>query len=98
MPLEINGQLLYSTTETCKRAGISRATLNRWLQKGVLNKIRRDRRGWKFFTEEDLIAIKTEIEKMHIEECIAFANPEGGSVKTDDNPGRRRERKNGDFT
>ena len=68
MPIEINGQLLYSATETCERTGISRATLQRWLQKGVLNKIRRDRRGFRLFTEEDLSVLKAEIERINVQE------------------------------
>ena len=68
MPREIKNQLFYSATETCKRAGISRATLQRWIQKGVLNQIRRDRRGFRLFTEEDLSVLKAEIERINIEE------------------------------
>ena len=68
MPKEINSQLFYSATETCERTGISRATLQRWLQKGVLSKIRRDRRGFRLFTEEDLSVIMAETERINIEE------------------------------
>jgi excisionase family DNA binding protein len=68
MPKEINNQLFYSATETCERTGISRATLQRWLQKGVLNKIRRDRRGFRLFTEEDLSVLKAEIERINVQE------------------------------
>jgi DNA-binding transcriptional MerR regulator len=68
MPKQINNQLFYSATETCGKIGISRATLQRWIKKGVLNKIRRDRRGFRLFTEGDLITLKTEIETIHVEE------------------------------
>ena len=68
MPKEINNQLFYSATETCERTGISRATLQRWLQKGVLNKIRRDRRGFRLFTEEDLSVHKADIERINVQE------------------------------
>jgi excisionase family DNA binding protein len=68
MPKEINNQLFYSATETCERTGISRATLQRWLQKGVLNKIRRDRRGFRLFTEEDLSVLKIELERINVVE------------------------------
>ena len=68
MPKEMNNQLFYSATETCERTGISRATLQRWLQKGVLNKIRRDRRGFRLFTEEDLSVLIAETEKISVEE------------------------------
>ena len=68
MPIEIEGQLYYSTTETCKKMGISRATLYRWLQKGLINRLRKDRRGWRLFTESDLHRIQAEIGRIEIEE------------------------------
>jgi DNA-binding transcriptional MerR regulator len=68
MPKEINGQLFYSSTEICEKIGISRATLFRWLRKGLLKQLRKDRRGWRLFTEDDLISIQAEIEKIEIEE------------------------------
>lgn len=68
MPIEINGKLFYSTTETCEKTGISRATLSRWLRKGVLEKLRKDRRGWRLFTDDDLNKIQAEIERIEIEE------------------------------
>jgi len=70
MPIEINGQLFYSTAETCQRVGISRATLFRWLRKGVLNKLRKDRRGWRIFTEDDLNSIQAEITRIEVEEGL----------------------------
>jgi len=56
--IEINGQKYYKTSEACKKAGISRATLFRWLKEGILDKYRKDRRGWRIFTEEDLEKIR----------------------------------------
>ena len=70
MPSEINGQLFYSATETCEKIGISRATLFRWLRKGVLDKLRKDRRGWRLFTEDDLNKIRAEIERIEVEEHL----------------------------
>ena len=66
MPIEIDGQLFYSTTETCEKMGISRATLYRWLQKGLINKQRKDRRGWRLFTEDDLCRIHEEVRRIEI--------------------------------
>ena len=66
MPIEIDDQLFYGTTETCKRVGISRATLYRWLQKGLVNKQRKDRRGWRLFTEDDLQKLQAEIRRIEI--------------------------------
>ena len=68
MPIEINGELFYSTTETCEKTGISRATLFRWLRKGVLKELRKDRKGWRLFTDDDLNKIQAEIERIEIEE------------------------------
>ena len=68
MPVEINGQHFYSSTEVCERAGISRATLGRWLRKGVLKKLHRDRRGWMLFIQDDLNEIQAEICRIEIEE------------------------------
>jgi excisionase family DNA binding protein len=68
MPQNIDHHLFYSATETCVRTGISRATLQRWIKKGVLHKIRRDRRGFRLFTEEDLSALKAETERINVEE------------------------------
>ena len=60
MPIEVNGRTHYRTSEVCKKIGISRATLLRWLKEGILEKPRRDRRGWRMFTEDDLNAIQVE--------------------------------------
>ena len=68
MPKQINNQLYYSATETCEKTGISRATLQRWIQNGVLDKIRRDRRGFRLFTEGDLNVLKAKNEIISIEE------------------------------
>ena len=68
MPIEINGKFFYSTTETCEKAGISRATLFRWLRKGVLEKLRKDRRGWRLFTDDDLNKLRAEIERIEVKE------------------------------
>ena len=66
MPIKIDNQHFYNTTETCEKAGISRATLYRWLQKGLLSKQRKDRRGWRLFAEEDLQKILAEATRIDI--------------------------------
>ena len=68
MPVEIKGQHFFSATEVCEKSGISRATLGRWIRKGVLRKLRRDRRGWRLFTQYDLNEIKAEISRIEIKE------------------------------
>ena len=55
MPVVINGNTYYRTAEVFRVIGISRNTLYRWLQKGVLTGTdRRDSRGWRLFTQEDI--------------------------------------------
>ena len=67
MPIEINGNTYYTTLETCRRSGISRATLSRWLKQGMLRELRKDRRGWRLFTEADLQKLKAETGKIYVE-------------------------------
>ena len=68
MPIEINTQTYYRTSEACMKAGISRATLFRWLKAGVLNTSYRDRRGWRLFTEGDLNKIQAEANRVEAED------------------------------
>jgi len=58
--ITIDGKVYYKTSEACKKTGISRATLFRWLKTGILEKYHKDRRGWRLFTEEDLNRIRAE--------------------------------------
>ncbi len=71
MPIEINGQVYYKTSEACKKTGISRATLFRWMQAGILEKYYKDRRGWRLFTEDDLNKIRREAEKINVEDSFS---------------------------
>ncbi len=67
MPIEVNGELYYTTVETCQNTGISRATLSRWLQQGILKELRKDRKGWRLFTEDDLNKLKAETGRIEVE-------------------------------
>ena len=67
MPMEIDGQLYYRTAEACKKTGVSRATLFRWLKAGILEKHHKDRRGWRIFREEDLNKIRAEAGRIEVE-------------------------------
>ncbi len=67
MPREIGGRKYYETMEVCREVGISRPTLFRWLKRGILSKIHRDRRGWRLFTEEDLSKILAEASRIEVE-------------------------------
>ena len=61
MTIRINGQTYYRTSEACQRAGISRATLFRWLKAGIIDDmVRRDRKGWRLFTQDDINRIRSE--------------------------------------
>jgi len=65
MPVIINDETYYRTTEACKLAGISRSTLLRWLRHGLLTDAsRRDRRGWRLFTEGDVKKIEAEANRV----------------------------------
>lgn len=68
MAIEIDGRMYYKTSEACKKTGISRATLYRWLKVGILEKYHKDRRGWRLFTEEDLNRIRAEVSKIRVED------------------------------
>jgi len=46
------------TAEAAKRAGISKATLLRWLKEGKVPEVARDVRGWRVFTEEEVDKIR----------------------------------------
>ena len=70
MPVDINGQIYYRTSEACRKIGISRATLFRWLKEGVLEEMHRDRRGWRMFTEDDLNKIRAEAKKISLEKNL----------------------------
>jgi predicted site-specific integrase-resolvase len=66
LTIEIEGQIYYKTSEACKKAGISRATLYRWLRAGILKKYCKDRRGWRLFTQADIEKIRAESRKIEI--------------------------------
>jgi len=67
MPVNINGQIYYRTSEAYRQVGISRATLFRWLKRGIIEELHRDRRGWRMFTEDDLDKIRAEAQKIKVE-------------------------------
>jgi predicted site-specific integrase-resolvase len=66
MPVKLNGQTYYRTSEACRKAGISKATYFRWLSEGVIEDVaHKDRRGWRLFTDADVERIKTEAGKIN---------------------------------
>jgi excisionase family DNA binding protein len=75
--IEIDGQVYYRTSEACKKTGVSRATLFRWLKAGILEKYHKDRRGWRIFREEDLNKIRAEARKIEVE--YAYSGEKNGN-------------------
>ena len=66
MAIRIDGETYYRTLEACQRAGISKATLFRWVKAGILKDIvRRDRKGWRLFDENDINLIKSEATRVN---------------------------------
>jgi len=67
MPLQIEGSTFYRTKEACQEAGISRATLFRWLRARIFADVRhRDRRGWRLFTNEDVQRLKALADRIEV--------------------------------
>ena len=61
MSTMLKGQLFYKTSEAAEMAGISRSTLLRWISDGVVGDAsRRDRRGWRLFSEVEVERITEE--------------------------------------
>jgi hypothetical protein len=77
MPREIDGKRYYEAIEVCKKVGISRPTLFRWLKRGLLIKLHRDRRGWRLFTEEDLNKIQAEATRIEIDHVLVNPRDKG---------------------
>ena len=65
MPVTINGLTYFRTAEVYRTIGISKNTLYRWLQHGVLgDRERRDRRGWRIFTQDEVDKLKAETDRI----------------------------------
>jgi predicted site-specific integrase-resolvase len=67
MPKEINGTRYYGTADVCEKVGISQPTLFRWLRRGILSRLHKDRRGWRLFTEDDVSKIQAEATRIEVE-------------------------------
>ncbi len=60
MPIVINDETYYRTTEVCRMVGISRNTLFRWLKEGIVSDVEyRDWRGWRLFTAAQVETVRT---------------------------------------
>jgi len=66
MPISVNGKTYYRTAEACRAAGISKNTFLRWAKEGKFSDIqRKDRRGWRLFTENDIDRLRKEVNRIH---------------------------------
>ena len=65
MPVKVNGQTYYRTAEVYRMVGICRTTLFRWLKEDIFREAqRRDRRGWRLFTEDEIDILKAEANRI----------------------------------
>ena len=61
----VAGQRFYRVSEACSAAGISRPTFLRWVREGVYADVsRRDWRGWRLFSDEDVQRLKTRVNQI----------------------------------
>jgi hypothetical protein len=51
-------ELMLSTAEAAKRIGVSKSTLLRWLDEGLVDDVERDWRGWRVWMQRDIERIK----------------------------------------
>ncbi len=67
MPVAIEGKKYYRTSEAAKMAGISRSTLLRWIESGVVrDESHRDRRGWRLFSQADITRFQREAGRVSV--------------------------------
>ncbi len=67
MTTNINGETYYRTAEVCRLVGISRNTLFNLAEKSVFREAeRRDFRGWRLFTGDEVARLKACINRVDI--------------------------------
>jgi DNA-binding transcriptional MerR regulator len=65
MPVKIDGRVYYRTAEVCQIVGIGKSTLFRWIRQNIIKDAEyRDRKGWRLFTEDELLSLKSETNKI----------------------------------
>ena len=65
MSLSVNGQRFYRISEACALVGISRMTFLRWVrEEAITDVLHRDWRGWRLFTEDDLVKLKAKVNRI----------------------------------
>ena len=58
MSMLIEDELMLSTVEAAKRIGVSKSTLLRWLDEGLVEDVERDWRGWRVWRSRDVERVK----------------------------------------
>jgi excisionase family DNA binding protein len=64
MPIIINNNKYYHTSEACSIAGISKNTFLRWVANNNFPEVQyRDGRGWRLFDDKELARLINEVSK-----------------------------------
>ena len=58
---------MFSTVEAAKGVGVSKNTLLRWLDEGLIEDVQRDWRGWRVWQKQDIERVKAFQEAYHSE-------------------------------
>lgn len=67
MPVAIEGKKYFHTSEAARMAGISRSTLLRWIESGVVrDESHRDRHGWRLFSQADITRFQKEAGRVSV--------------------------------
>lgn len=72
---------MISTAETAKRAGVHKDTLLRWLRRGLVREPARDRHGWRYFTEEEVMDVVAYARSEHHEDAPPIEMGENASLQ-----------------
>jgi hypothetical protein len=54
----IKDEMMLSTVEAAKRIGVSKSTLLRWLDEGLVDDVERDWRGWRVWNNRDVERVR----------------------------------------
>lgn len=58
MPIYISNKKFYSTSEAAESIGRSRDTLLRWIRNNLVKDVKKDRKGNRIWTDEDIENIR----------------------------------------
>jgi MerR HTH family regulatory protein len=56
---------MFDTSEVARLVGVSKQTLLRWIRTGLVDDVRRDQRGWRVWSDEDLARVRRFRESYH---------------------------------